>query len=320
MNDLEILDHFGPTSAEPSDAALAAARTRLSAAIETSPAVRRPRRLPLLVAAAAAAAVGIGVVPALVGSDDSIALAAVDPLTFPVTPTWLPEGAGDPVFHYERAWQLASYGEGKNHVSVSVVEEDADWDGPPANAEAVDVNGQPGMGYASREHLGTPETVPAYTVYWRAADGDELRVTGFGSNAERATVERVADSVTDETQPVDLFLTVAPEGWQVSGYKSDHHILLIDPTGETGGDGTDLSVQLIDHVSLTREEYGARDVQEVTVDSRPALLARTVDMQNETVHWMLQTTTADGTAFHLNAPGRMTEEQVIEVAAGVRHR
>lgn len=318
MNDLEILDHFGPTSAEPSDAALAAARTRLSAAIETSPAVRRPRRLPLLVAAAAAAAVGIGVVPALVGSDDSIALAAVDPLTFPVTPTWLPEGVGDPVFHYEAGnQQLAEYGDGDDLVRLDVLH-----DNParvPSDADPVDVNGQAGVGFAGRQHIGSPETVAAYTVVWEEGDGDKLRVTGLGRYADRATVERVADSVTEHSQPVDLFLSVAPSGWQPYGYLSDHHILYRDPDGKQG-DGTDLAMTVVDRVDPDLGNTGARDVHEITVDGRGGVLGRTVDMNDETILWILQTTAPDGTAFALQAPGRFTEDQAIEVAAGVRHR
>ena len=106
MNDLEILDRLGPSAAGPSAAVLSAARARLDATMAgaaTTPATppartKRPGRRAAVLVAAAAAAVGIGVVPALVGSDDSIALAAVDPLTFPVTATWLPEGLGEPVF------------------------------------------------------------------------------------------------------------------------------------------------------------------------------------------------------------------------------
>lgn len=325
MNDLEILDHFGPTSAEPSDAALAAARARLDAAMAApvSAARRRPvRRLPLLVAAAAAAAVGIGVVPALVGSDDSIALAAVDPLTFPVTPTWLPEGVDAPVFRYQAgSQQLAEYGHGEDLIRLDVLQDDPD--GPrriPSDADTVDVNGQAGAGFADRQHIGSPETVAAYTIVWEEADGDKLRVTGLGRYADRATAERVADSVTERSQPVDLFLSVAPSGWQPYGYLSDHHILYRDPEADQGGDASDLTLNVIDRLDLELGNTGARDVHEVTVDGRAGALGRSVDMHDETVLWILQSTAPDGTAFSLLAPGRFTEAQVIEVAAGVRHR
>lgn len=328
MNDLDLIDRLGPMAAEPTSATLAAARARLDATMAgtstATPAVRakRPNRRAALLVAAAAAAAGIGVVPALVGSDDSIALAAVDPLTFPVTPTWLPKGVGAPVFSYEAgSQQLAEYGHGEDLIRLDVLQDDPD--GPrrvPSDADPVDVNGQAGVGFAGRQHIGSPETVAAYTVVWEEADGDKLRVTGLGRYADRATVERVADSVTEHSQPVDLFLSVAPSGWQPYGYLSDHHILYRDPEADQGGDASDLTLNVIDRLDLELGNTGARDVHEVTVDGRAGALGRSVDMHDETVLWILQSTAPDGTAFSLLAPGRFTEAQVIEVAAGVRHR
>jgi hypothetical protein len=322
MNDL---DQFGPSASEPTEGALAAARARLDAAIASpSPAVRRTRRLPLLVAASvvAAAAVGVAVTPALVGSDHSIALAAVDPLTFPVTPTWLPEGLGDPVFTYEAGvLEHVRYGKGDDFIDISPA---ASLNGGCRDDEAVrvDVNGQPGWGFdgCADEPPGPATNEPQWFVVWEQPDGDVLQVSGNGKLAEPGTVERIAESVVDQRQPIDLFLTIAPSGWRLLGYQSNHHVTWSDPDSEQGGDDSDLTVNLIPRVDADLDDYGARDVHTVGMEGRQAIIGRTVDEHDKTVTWVLQTTSPDGTAFSVIAPGRLTEEQVIAIAAGVRHR
>lgn len=324
MNDLDLLDQFGPSADEPADAALAAARARLASVIDAPTlAVRRTRRLPLLVAASvvAAAGVGVAVTPALVGSDHSIALAAVDPLTFPVTPTWLPAGIGDPVFDYDSGRTWVRYGSGDDRIGIDP-HVDGDEECRGDRATRLQVNGQSGWGYAgcADEPTTGATNAPTYIVEWEQPDGDVVAVGGHGKYADPALVERVAASVEDDPQPVDLFLTIAPQGWHLHGYQSDHHVLWSDPDADAGGDSSDLTVGLIARVQDDLSDYGARDVRTVAVDGRRGLLGRQVDEGDRTVLWILQSTAPDGRAFSLSAPGRLTEEQVIEIAAGVRHR
>lgn len=301
MNDLETLDRLGPAPTPLSDEVLSRARAQLDAALAATATPRRPRRLALLGAAAAAAA-GIALVPALV-SDDSIALAAVDPLTFPVTATWVPAGAGEPVFSRDSGSQWAVYGRPSDQLSVVTPGSFDHWESRTAE-RPVDVAGRPGTVFTT-----DPGDV---TVAWEQADGDIVGVTGRGRYADPALVERVADSVVDKSQPVDLFLTVAPQGWPVRAYQSDHHVSY----GEQG----ELTVTLLASQAETMDEYGARDVRPVSVDGRPGRLGRQVDEQGETVTWVLETTAPDGQAFSLQAPASLTEAQVVQVAAGVRHR
>lgn len=308
MNDLDLIDRFGPDAENPSDATLAAARARLDAAMAapaTAPAVRRTRRLPLLVAASvvAAAAVGAAVAPALLGSDDSIALAAVDPLTFPVTPTWLPEGLGDPAFSKDSAsLSFASYGTPRDGVNVVVSDTWDQWEDRDRERE-IDIAGRDGLVFER-----DPGDV---VIVWEQPDGDLVGVSGRGTFADEAVIERIAESVTDRAQPVDLFLTVAPEGWHVLAYQSDHHVSY----GERG----ELSVTLVEG-QQGGPDYGATGVHDVTVNGRDGWIGSQVDEAGDRAGWILVTTAADGQAFSLQAPAALTEAQVIEIAAGVRHR
>lgn len=307
MNDLETLDRLGPSASEPGPAALDAARARLDAAMAApAPAVRRTRRLPLLVAASvvAAAGAGIAVAPALLKSDDSIALAAVDPLTFPVTPTWLPEGLGEPIFSKDTsALQFARYGaQGADTLTVLVTDTWDQWE-ERDNERPIDIGGQDGIVF---------ERDPGDVVIaWEQADGDLVGVVGRGQFADEGTVEKVAESVRDRGQAVDLFLTVAPEGWRVMAYQSDHHVSY----GERG----ELAVTLLDG-QKGGPDFGATGVRDISVEGRPGWIGSQIDADGDRTGWIVVSTAPDGRVFSLQAPTSLTEAQVIEVAAGVRHR
>lgn len=303
MNDLHLIDRHGPAATPLTDDVLDAARQRLAAAAGA----RRPRRRLPLLAAAAAAAVGLAVAPALLKSDDSIALAAVDPLTFPVTATWLPAGLGDPVVSRDSGHlQFARYGApGDDHVVVTAANDPDQWE-DRHDERPIDIGGRPGTIFTQH-----PGEVSDVVITWTQADGDLIGVTGRGKYASPDLVEKVAEGVVDRAQPVDLFLTIAPAGWHVMGYQSDHHISY----GERG----ELMVVL---TSTQVDPRGGRTGwRDISVDGRPGaiLLVEDDDTHNPRA-WTLITTAPDGREFFLKAPASLTEAQVIEIAAGVRHR
>lgn len=312
MDDLSLLDQHGPAATSLTDDTLAAARARLGSAL-AAPAPRR-RRLPLLAAAAATAA-GLALAPAVLKSDHSLALAAADPLTFPVTATWLPPGL--PLTRFTYSPQEAMYGADPScasgtpcvgqRVSVSVRDDWQGWE-VPDDARRVDVNGASGRLFEAPWAQDQPEL----HLVWEQPDGDVIGVTGEGRYADPATLERIAESVVDRSQPVALFLTVAPAGWHVYGYVSDHHV--------SYGDEGQLAITLINAEQVDLEGYGARDAHTVSVAGRHGVLGRQVDEDGDTVAWILTSTAPDGQAFSLQAPGELTGAQVVEIAAGVRHR
>jgi hypothetical protein len=318
MNDLSFLDRFGPEPATPTDDTLARARQRLAAEMmDAAPSsVRRPvlRRTAILAAAAAVAACAALVSP--FGSDEAIALVSVDPVAFPVTATYLPNGLPLERFTFSAQGMDAMYGEdpscesqeqacGADRLTLSVRDSFAYWD-VDHDAAQVDVAGHPGRGFYAPWNDHHPE----YSIVWELTDGEIVGVTGEGRYSDPATVERIADSVTETSQPVDLFLTIAPKGWPLYGYLSDHYVMY--------GDHGELAVTLLDRPEIDLSAAGASDVRPVTVNGRPAELGRITDDQGQA--WVLQTTAPDGQGFNLNAPGALTEDQVIEIAAGVQHR
>lgn len=317
MNDLELLDRFGPRPTGSSATAIAAARARLDATMASAvPRGRRPhRRLPLL-AAAAAAALGMAVTPALVGSDDSIALAAVDPLTFPLTPTGLPTSLGEPVFERDDDVMAARYGTTLDGVSIVTGVRDEDFWSIPHDASTVDVDGRPATVFRRTVHDGTSQQAPAVTVVLQEDDDTWTAVTGSGDHADAEEVVALAESLREAPQPVDLALRVAPRGWSVVAYKDDRVLVLAAPGG---AERRELVVALVDETSPDLTGYGAVDVETVTVHGRPAQVGRQV-VEDGDPTWVLEARTADGQAFSVQAPADFTRAQVVETAEGVSYR
>lgn len=316
MNDLDILDRFGPQPTDPSATVMAAARARLDAAMtEPTPAEHRSRRLPLM-AAAAVAAVGLAVTPALVGSDTSVALAAVDPMTFPLTPTALPGGLGDPVFERASHFITARYGPVLNGVSIVTSVEDEDFWSIPDHAPTAEINGHQATVISRTVHNGTPNSAPAVSVIWQSEDNDWTAVTGSGHYADAGRVEAIAESLREEPQPVDLALSVAPAGWSVVAYKEDR-ILTFAASSDAGDN--DLTVALVERRSRNLSGYGAQDVETLTINGKPAQLGRqAAEAGNPT--WILEAQTSSGQAFSLQAPEGITRDQVVQIAKGVTYR
>ncbi len=317
MNDLDLLDRFGPKSTDLSATALSAARARLDAAMtQSAPAEHRShRRLPLL-AAAAVAAVGMAVTPALVGSDNSIALAAVDPMTFPLTPTALPGDLGEPVFERDIDFVAARYGSALDGVSIITDVEDQDYWSIPDDSPTVDVDGHQATVVSRTVHNGTPASAPAVTVIWQSADDVWTAVTGSGSYADPGRVEALAESLREEPQAVDLTLSVAPEGWSVVAYREDR-ILTFAASGDAGE--KELTVALVERPSENLSEYGAQDVDTVTINGESAQLGRKAAEAGEPI-WILEAQTSSGQAFSLQAPAGLTRDQIIRIAEGVTYR
>lgn len=316
MNDLDLLDRFGPKPTELSASAMTAARARLDGAMTDAVDIKsRPRRRLPVLAAAAAAVVGLTISPALIGSGGSIALAAVDPLVFPLTPTGLPSGLGDPVFERDSGFMAARYGSVLNGVSIVTDVEDEDhWTIPDA-AATTEIDGHQASVVSRTVHNGTPASARAITVIWHG-DHDWTAVTGSGSYADAARVEAIAESLKDQPQRVDLTLSVAPEGWSVVAYKEDRILTLAAP-GEDGAN--ELTVSLVDRLDRDLSQYGAQDVETVMINGGPAQLGRQAGAAGDS-DWILEARTPSRQPFTLQAPAALTHAQVIQIAQGVSYR
>jgi hypothetical protein len=317
MTDLTTVDRLGPAPTPLSETALSVARARLDSAIEQAPSStqRRPRRRLSLLAAAAAVAVGLAVTPALVGSDDSIALAAVDPMSFPWTPSAVPADLDEPVFEKDSNFVAARYGDRANGISITTDVEEEDFWTIPSGALSADVHGDEAKVYERTVDSGRPEGAHAVTVVWKDDAHDWTAVTGSGQYADGDRMVAFAEAMRDEPQPVDLSLGVAPAGWTVAAYKEDR-ILTLSESGEP--DENDLAVSLTDRVRRSLSAYAAEDESAVTIHGRPALLGRQASDAGD-FRWILEANTASGQSFALQAPDSLTRDQVIAVAESVTY-
>ena len=316
MTDLETIDRLGPAPTPLPETALRAARARLDAAVAQAPSStrRRPSRRPSLLAAAAVTAVGLAVGPALVGSDDSVALAAADPMTFPWTPSTVPAGLGEPVFEKDSNFTAARYGDRSNGILVTTDVAEEDFWTIPAHARAADVDGDEAKVYERTVHDGGPEGARAVTVVWEDDANGWTAVTGSGQYAEDDRLVAFASAMRDEPQRVDLSLSVAPAGWTVAAYKDDRILTLSEP----GEPERDLTVALTDRVAEDLSAYDATDESAMTINGRPALLGRQAS-ETGGFRWILEASTASGRSFSLQAPDGLTRDQVVAVAEGVTY-
>lgn len=316
MTDLKTIDRLGPAPAPLSETALCAARARLDSAIMQahSGTQRQPRRRLPLLAAAAAAAVGLAVAPALVGSHNSIALAAVDPMTFPWTPGAMPAGLDEPVFEKDSNFIAARYGDQLNGISITTSVSEEDFWTIPSDARSADVDGEEAKVYQRAVHNGSLEGANAVVVVWEDDANDWTAVTGSGQYADGDRMVAFAEAMRNQPQRVDLSLSVAPVGWSVAAYKEDR-ILTLSESGEP--EENDLTVALTDRVRTNLSAYGAEE-SALIVNGRPALLGQQAS-DGGGFRWILEANTASGQSFALQAPDDLTRDQVIAVAEGVTY-
>ncbi len=315
MNDLDLLRVHGPAPIPATTAVLdrsrAALRTGIRDEVEragTAPVVPlRPRtgrrRAVGLGLAAATVALASLLAPSLTGSRESgaIALTRVQPLAFPFTPAEVPAGLAGPVFDRDGDLTTAQYrGAGGDLLSVVLPGSLDQWT-VPATARHVDVR--------DRDAVLFRQADGAVVVAWTEQDGTVVGVSGRGSFGDARRVQAFAGSLAARPQRVRLPLTVAPRGWEPSAYKAGRTATF------TARDGESLTVVLTDGSTRDLSGYGVASVRTVEVSGAPAWVGRQGDEG-----WVLVGRTPDGTGFSLQAPGRFTRAEVVEVADGVRHR
>ncbi|MFE9691234.1 hypothetical protein [Micromonospora sp. NPDC005806] len=320
MNEITLLRTYGPDAPEAPPETLDAARGRLAAEFATPPSQRSgvpARRRTLLVAAAAtlvaaagATAVGLGggsggVRPGgqPAGTPD-VVLAAMKTPEFPVALRPRPATLAAPTLSYEPGRFLAVYlgHDGVSDVYLSVYDHE-----PPDGGVAsrrVAVGGRPAELYDVRLP-GSPHTVE---VMWERAPGQWMSLVGNGRLASEAAVLRLAASVVDQPQPVPLRVRLAPRGWTLASFKDDTILTL-------RGDSPDetLSVQVVERrdPDLFHQVMGAQEERPVRVGGRDGRLIRASEF------WFLQTEVPGGAVVNLQAPLRLTADQVVAIAEQV---
>jgi hypothetical protein len=161
---------------------------------------------------------------------------------------------------------------------------------------------------------------------WERQDDQWVSILGHGGYASAERLQTVAGSLVDRPQPATLDIGVAPDGWEIQGYKMGRVLTLVNSEYEQQS----LSV----HIPLPEDVIPADRVREsimgpigpqldVTVNGRPAQLVR-VDVGyvvdgHRYEGWHLQAQFADGTTFVVQAPEAFTQQQVLELAESVTH-
>ncbi|MGC4891333.1 hypothetical protein [Micromonospora sp. DT227] len=315
MNEITLLRTHGPDAPAPSPETLSQARNRLVnefTAAPARPAVLPLRRRTLLVAAAAAtvaSAAGVGLTAGPIGrpadrTAEPITLVAVTVPEFPLTLRSRPAALGPPVYSYAPGQFLAVYlsRSAADDVYLFV------WASRPARLaktwRTVTIAGRPAELFEEPD----PAEPRRLDVVWERKPGQWVSLTGNGRFAEDDALLRLARDLVDEPQPVPLRVRLAPRGWQIAAFKDDTILTL---RGASPDDTLTVQVVAGRDPDLMHTVMGAVEERPVTIGGRDARLVRTEEM------WFLQTEVAGGAVVDLQAPLRLTVEQVIAIAEQV---
>jgi hypothetical protein len=342
MNDLDLLDRYGPDAADVSDAALASARARLLAGMDPAAVPGRPsfpaRRLAIAgLALAGAVAVAVVAIPRPAARPDAA------PTTTPTTTTTAPaspgtgtgtgtgtdairlvaatapafpytiSGLGDAVFTADPGGPvIAVYlAEDRSDVYLNSTTEDDGGALSGAGVIDVEIDGRPGRIVAFN---GTAaDGRPPLTLVWEHRDGVWLRLTGQGRYGTPGALIDLAGKVRDRPQRLHFEVTVGlvPDGWELAAFKDESILMYRDPVRPE----TDFHVQWAPRskpLFRAAEIDGLEKATKVTVRGRPADLFRARDF------WMVQTRLADRSIVRVMTPRTFTTEQVLQLTASVR--
>lgn len=153
----------------------------------------------------------------------------------------------------------------------------------------------------------------AVQLTWERQPGRWVTIVGSGRYASEDAVLRLAHQVVDQPQSVDLKVTIGlvPDGWVLGGFKSGGSILTYqDPATPD----ISLSAQWTPQPEAPADSdvEGFESSETVMVNGRPAHLVRA------TQFWRLTATLPDGSGFMMLAPRAFSTDQVVAVAGSVR--
>ena len=338
MNEIKLLETYGPDGPALSDGARQVARSRLRTEMTTAMApegrravpvsrrvasglLRLPPGMRMALGAAAAVAAVLGAVavlpqareespfPPVTAGTDSPAARPVNLVaaTTPEFPYDLPM-LGTPIFTADPGGPIMAVYQSEDQESDVVLVAFAGGVEPEdfghLGRRPVSVDGRPGR------------LVPidgAHQLTWERRPGQWVTIVGNGRYDSEEAVLGLARQVVDQPQEVGIKVAIGlvPDGWDLGGFKENTTIVTyVDPQDPASA----LTVRwtpLPDwHPDSEVMDFEAG--QDVTVNERHARLVRARDF------WMLTTTLADGSGFTLMAPRSFSADQVIAVAGSVR--
>lgn len=337
MNDLELLDRYGPDAPPPSDAALTAARARLLAAMDTSATPRRSllpiRRRLVLAGLGLAAAVAVAAAVTIPRTDErpEATPTTVPSVTVPTTTSasspaggirlvaatapafsWTLPGLGDAAFTADPDGPvIAIYlADDRSDVYLAAATADERTPGFGGQSADVEIDGRPGR---VLEFNGSSDGPRPLTLVWEHRDGVWLRMTGHGRYGTTEALTELAGRVEDKPQRLHFEVTVGliPDGWELAAFKDESILMYRDPADPA----VDFHVQWApksEPLFRAAEMEGMEKASKVTVQGRKADLFQCRDF------WMVQTRLADGSSVRVSTPRTFTSEQVRQLAESVR--
>ena len=245
---------------------------------------------------------------------DDVTLVSFEVPAFPLTLSVLPPGAGDPVFGADRTGASASYPDAQDDgddLNIYVGSQPPPPAGsssfPDSAPEDVTVNGSPAVLVESAD--------PVFaSLDWQRAPGQYVTMLAQGGYAQRDVLLSIAEGMVDGPQAVPVQLHLAPAGYSLDFTKDDGRVVsLSDDTRPDRG----LIVRLLDSgdgdLAQQFPDVAGQQV-EVPVQGRPAQLARSDLGGGGAQGWVLQARLPDGTDFVMEAPGDLTQQQVVQLA------
>lgn len=343
MNEIKLLETYGPDGPDLSDETLGAARTRLLAEISTASnttqssrrlseltwlVARRLRRGRLL-ARLAVSGVGLAAVvltsvvvmtdawdstnrPSVTtdgatGSGSAPGRIKLVAVTAPEFPYALPM-LGRPSFTADPGGPIMAVYLSPDGDDVVLTIGKARPDGQTLGERDIRVDGRPG-----RISSFPGPSVASVELTWERQPGTWVTIVGNGRRASEEAVLQLARQVVDQPQRVSFKVTVGliPDGWELGGFKDGGSIISYrDPAKPNLA----LYVQWTPKPDTAKnsEIEGFQKAQTVTVNERSAQLIQATQV------WRLTATLPDGSGFTLMTPPSFSTDQVISIARSVQ--
>jgi hypothetical protein len=247
---------------------------------------------------------------------------------FPLTLPTAPPGASGPVFG----------GSGAGGASMSYVGIDDPADTVNINVGTEPLPGSPMSGpdgSVVEEHVTIDGRSARLTVMtleeqgggvayldWERRPGQWVIINAQGRYADGEVLTTIAEELVDSPQAMPVQLHLAPAGYSLDFFKDDGRIVRLGDDADPE-QGLTVHVPLPDEVVPVDQLPGAvagvtGAVEEVTVQGQPAHLVRT-DYGGARQGCFLQARFPDGTTFIVEAPGTLTQEQVVQIADQVTY-
>jgi hypothetical protein len=270
---------------------------------------------------------GAGPPPGDVTRVDGATLVDFDMPAFPLTLPTAPPGTAGPVFGGSGAggasMSYTSTEDTLGGVTIHVGSQPPPPGGsvsfPGSAAEHVSINGSPAVIVAPAE----AQDAGVASLDWARAPGQWVTIMAQGRYAERDLLTTIATNLVDGPQAMPVQLHLAPAGYSLDFFKNDGRVVRL-------GDDSDPERGLTVRLPFPGEpapmgqlpdvaDGTAGPVEEITVQGRPAQLARTDYSGGGSQGWFLQAQFPDATAFVVEAPGSLTREQVVQIADQVTY-